>query len=328
MISGIYSNRNTKQKYYWDIVHEWEDVFKEVLGVSIILVGQEYDMIYKPSVYRKIHNRLGGAQLVDRFTKKKELYVAFHIGPPGVFSFYTSKNVIPVIIDFWKYENLKRFEKIFRNSPVVFVTSYEVYDYLKGQGVNLNLKHLPLSIPDYLIDDYKIPEKEIDVIQFGRQNKLLHDYMMKFVTKRPNVNYVYGSKGNNGINYISTVNGEIGTFDSRQKYLKILSKSRISLLSSPGIDDPARTGGFNPVTPRFLESASMGCHMLGNYIDSKDFQFCEVSKVCKSVSTYNEFESELEIMLESKAIPEYQSYLERFRTSKVAGDLLNIISDS
>ena len=86
-------------------------------------------------------------------------------------------NVIPIIIDFWGTENTQRFEKIFYKSPAVVVSSKQVYNYLKSKRINLNLLHLPLSLPDkYMLRDLG-SDREIDVVQMGRQNSQLAQFM-------------------------------------------------------------------------------------------------------------------------------------------------------
>ncbi len=47
-------------------------------------------------------------------------------------------------------------------------------------------------------------------------------------------------------------------------YINLLRASKISFYSTPGIDGgEKRTGGFNPVTPRYLELLSAQCQLLG-----------------------------------------------------------------
>src|SRR5687768_9049122 len=138
-LAGIYTIRDTPHPYYWDVVYEWEDELSKTLNIPLIPVGKEYDVIYKPSVARKVLNRLNYYQRKDRyFFHPTKFYIAFHIGPPGVYSFHSRKNVIPIIIDFWKTENLKKFESLLSLTKVVFVTSREVYNYLIEQELQIN----------------------------------------------------------------------------------------------------------------------------------------------------------------------------------------------
>ncbi|OON67485.1 hypothetical protein B0919_17790 [Hymenobacter sp. CRA2] len=91
--------------------------------------------------------------------------------------------------------------------------------------------------------------------------------------------------------YESNKNGIIGKFQSREKYLELLRASRISFYSTPGIDGgEVRTGGFNPVTPRYLELLSAQCRLIGKYPDNEETEFYELKKVCPSVGSYEEFE--------------------------------------
>lgn len=328
--AGIYTIRDTPHPHYWDIIYEWEDYFASVLEIPLIPVGKKYDQIYSPGVAKKILNRLNAFQLRDQYLGRgNPTYIAFHIGPPGVYSFYSARNVVPIIVDFWKHENLKRFESIFRLNPIVFITSLEVLNFLRDSNVKLPLAHLALSLPDNNIQVSSSSLRDIDVIQLGRSNKTLDNYMVTFLKSNPTIHYVSAKKINNQMQMFSNQLGSLGRFETRLDFLNLLRRSKISLVSSPGLDDDKiRTGGFSPVTPRFLESASSGCKLLGIYPDNADFDFYGISKVCLSVNSYTEFELQLKRYLSDSLIPDYKTFLQSHLSSTRAKELLIKITKS
>jgi hypothetical protein len=320
-LQGIYTNRNTPHPHYWDIVYEWEDEFSKILNVPLVQVGEKYDQIYQPNVFKKILNRFNAYQLADKYRIPTGHYVAFHIGPPGAFSFYTRRNVIPIIIDFWKYEDLSRFEKIFSLSPCVFVTSREVYNYLTEKKVNLQVQLLSLSLPDkYFFDNTKII-KDIDIIQIGRRNAELDSYAVKLLQEFPETHYVSGEKIDGNLHLVSNKLGDMGVFEKRTSFIDLLRRSKISLVSAPGLDESdKRTGGFSPVTPRFLESVACQCHLIGIYPDNDDFKHYGISEICQSVQSYEEFKRQA-IHYLSKTHPDYSQFLRKHLTSERANEL-------
>ncbi len=322
-LAGIYTIRDTKQPFYWDVVFRWEDEFARMLNIPLIHVGKEYDNIYKPSLTRKILNRANFYQLSDRyFFAPDRYYLAFHIGPPGVYSFHSRKNVIPIIIDFWKSENLKRFESIFSLNKIVFITSREVYNYLLDKKLDINLDHLALSLPDGAAVDVSNQKRIFDLIQLGRQNQQLTSYTKRFLNEFPETNYIYAEKIDGRMKMFSTRDGALGEFTTHDAFLNLLKQTKISLVSAPGLDDDAqRTGGFSPVTPRFLESAACGCYLVGVYPDNDDFRYFGINEVCANVTDYNSFKTIVLQYLQNQKTPDYSSFLQRHLSSKRATEL-------
>jgi hypothetical protein len=323
-IGGIYTIRDTPHPNYWDIVFEWEDQMSMTLGVPLIPVGKNYDQIYKPNALRKLLNRFNAYQLADEyFFAPQECYLAFHIGPPGVYSFYSRSNVIPIIIDFWKHEDIKRLESVFRLNPAVFVTSREVFNYLRGNGVRVKLKHLSLSLPDkYLALDNSIT-RDIDIIQIGRSNAVFDEYMINFLREFPETHYVSAKKTGNEVRIISSKSLIMGVFNDRRDFINLLQRSKVSLVSAPGLDeDRNRTGGFSPVTPRFLESAACGCKLIGIYPLNDDFDYYGIKEVCAPVTNYDEFKKIASEYLNKSSVPDFTAFLQKHLTSKISAELL------
>ncbi len=328
-ISGIYTIRDCPHPYYWDIVYEWEDQIAHTLGIPLIPVGKKYDEIYQPSTLKKILNRINAYQLWDKyFFSPQNHYLAFHIGPPGVYSFYTRKNVIPIIIDFWKHENIKRFEAIFRLSPAVLISSREVYNYLKSVTTEVKIKHLALSLPDKFLEATTSMIRDIDVIQIGRNNETFDGYMKELLAEFPDVHYVYARRQNHEIHIMSNKYGFIDVFNKREDFIALLNRSKISLVSAPGLDDDRkRTGGFSPVTPRFFESAACRCKLLGIYPENADFEYYGINEICRNVTSYDQFKDLIREYLRTQTVPDFTSFLENHLTSKRANQMLKILQE-
>ncbi|MDH4088847.1 MAG: glycosyltransferase [Cyclobacteriaceae bacterium] len=327
-LKGIYTIRDTRHPYYWDVVFEWEDELSRALDIPLIRVGEKYDKLYRSSISTRILNRLNFYQWKDRFLfNPSGYYIAFHIGPPGIYSFHSRKDVIPIIIDFWKSENLKKFESIFSLNKFVFVTSKEVFNYLTSQKLKINLAHLALSLPDKLMADYSNQQRPFDLIQLGRQNEKLTAFTTRLLVDFPDINYVHGQTIDGKLQMISSRHGTLGEFSSRESFITLLKKARISLLSAPGLDaDSKRTGGFSPVTPRFLESAACGCKLIGIYPENDDFVHYGINNICANVKTYEEFQSLVLNYLKDPTIPDYREFLLTHLTTQRATQLLAAIS--
>jgi len=329
-INKIYTNRSSNISPSWHVVYEWEDIFAQKLNAELVGYGDEDNIFHRRNIKKKLINSYKlnfiRAEIRKIFPFDPKYKLIFFLTPPSEYSFLTNCNVIPVILDFWKQTDYKRLNIIFKNTKIVLITSYEVYNYLKTVNCQFKIKHLPISISDiYRPSAY--PEKDIDIIQVGRQNSVINSYMERLLNKYPDIEYVSQNKECGMFNYFSNKKGNLGSFTNREDFLKILKRSKISLMSSPGLDNGiGRTGGFNPVTPRFLESAANYCYLLGRYPDNEDFSYFGISEICQEISDYNLFEKNIISMLATKfnKFTEYDQFLEKHYTSKRV-ELLNEI---
>lgn len=158
---------------------------------------------------------------------------------------------IPILIDCWK-EDTYRFEELCCDFPLVYVSCLEAYNDIISQGFGKKLLYMPLSIADKQLCK-TFPQKQIDVIQYGRRNPVLDYWMQKYLLKYPKVSYVTTCLDNSGkIKLISNIDGVIGDCTDRQGLMNAVSMSKISLVSSPGMDNSRDTGGYNVVSQRFM----------------------------------------------------------------------------
>jgi hypothetical protein len=151
----------------------------------------------------------------------------------------------------------------------------------------------------FLSDNYKLlPRtrfpKTYDIVLAGRTNPVLRSYLDVFKAKFPEVEFVCPVETATGTHYVSNKKGIIVKFEKRSDYMNLLRSGKISFYSTPGIDGgEKRTGGLNPVTPRFLELLSAQCLLLGRYPVNEATEFYELKDVCPNVDSYDHFEETL-----------------------------------
>lgn len=129
---------------------------------------------------------------------------------------------------------------------------------------------MPLSVSDkHYAPNFERYHKTIDVIQFGRRDPILHEYMLRYSAEHKDVDYVYSVSGGKRSEYLSTIRGTIGSISGRDSFIQTLASAKISLVSSPGMDENQPiTYGVSFPTPRFYESAILGCALIGRYPDN------------------------------------------------------------
>jgi hypothetical protein len=246
--------------------------------------------------------------------------------------FATSAVSIPLMIDFWKNTNLEQFYATYRNCKIVFISSLEAFDFLKQHNCPLPIEHVGLSLSDrFRLDEKTTFVKKYDILLAGRlnirTNQVLRDYLDRFVLKFPETEYLYQEEIDGEYYYVSNQRGTIGKFHTRDAYINLLRASKISFYSTPGIDGgEKRTGGFNPVTPRYLELLSAQCLLLGKYPRNEETAFYELERVCPNVDSYEAFESILLDYLAQKkpCFATHREILDKHYTSNRARQIAEI----
>lgn len=327
-ISKILSCRSFETWVSYDLVFEWEDDFSRelqvpVVNIPLIVVESRAQYWYRRIFHNRYSHKLTDKMLSYSLHKNlfppKKYNLVFELGVNTDSSSAISQESVPIIIDFWKHNNLDSFYNIYKNCKLVLVSSLEVMNYLKRNKCPLNIQHLPLSLPDrYEINASIIYEKKYDILFAGRPNAVLLSYMHEFAEKHPEIEYLRPENIDNELYYVSNKRGIIGKFHNRKEYIGLLRASKISFYSTPGIDGgEKRTGGFNPVTPRFLELLSAQCLLLGRYPQNEETAFYELDKVCPHIETYAQFENALQAHLARPSVPlsKYISILKKHYTS-------------
>ena len=285
---NILSLRKYQKVFFNQIMYEWEDD---------ISLGLKMD-VKKPSIIcyaiskfldkRNFFHRM--TRIIRQDNKKNLAFLMF----PFSYSNFCPYSIVPIFLDtFEKY--VEEVKNAIKNIDVVVFTNYEMYLEQKNYYPNKKIFYIPLGIATRWVSE-DVPNKKIDVVQVGRPNSKLHEWMLQYCKKNPKVEYVYRDTLESQ-EYISTTRGKIGMCSTREEYIDLLKSSKISLVSTPGADDKSRTGKYDFFTPRFFESACCYCKMLGRYSNNAEAEYLHIDQVCDNVDSYEEFELKLSIAL-------------------------------
>ena len=301
----LLTTRKHESRHWYDIVFEWEDEIKSVLGCDFyfeprFLKNRWYELI--PFLYRLMLPNNGNAYVY--FEMKANV---FHL-QKGI------RKIIPWIIDWYvSPKNMWLYNWLYSGHKMVFVSSKEVCDYLKTSGSKIKAVHLALSLSDkYKITSTTSFVKEYDLVTVGRSNPVLKLYLQRYQATHPDLNVYAPSKA------------ELAT---REGYMDVLRKAKVTFYSTPGIDGgEKRTNGFSQVTPRFLEEVASGCNILARYKENSDTKYYELEKFSPSIQTYEQFEALMDAALVTPPDMEmYAKYLEKHYTSTRAKELKKLM---
>lgn len=301
----------------YDLVYEWEDELVKTCPKSKLLCIKQA-IVKGRNLLNTVYIKTGIN--IHQLALRNRSSFMFAMAPKLDNNIWNFPNLSVNIVDFYLGKDMlpafyTNYDKI-RN---LYVSSLEVYDFLRANNPMREIKHLPLTLPDkYRITKDTNFNKRYDLVMVGRQSPTMIGYLHQY-EKVHSFSYVYRGKikGNNFPYY--TNKGEfVGYMNTRDDYFKLLRSGRIVLYSTPGIDDGKVTNGFNQVTPRFLEALACGCHVISQFVDNSDTDYYELNKMSIRVSNYHDFESAMEEALSTKIdMGIISDYLEKHYTSSV-----------
>jgi len=292
----IISDRQYKTWPSYHIIYEWEDELSAALRLPVFNNPEEEPKRFLYKKLKKIDDKIFSGKLIETWNeavifKKGSLYFEMH--PRQKKGFSNSKKTTPLILDFWERKNITHFKKIYDSCPVLLVTSLEAINFLKENNVRNELIHFPMSLPSiYKLNSADVFEKKYDIVLAGRANPVLLDYLKQYEKEHPEIEYLQQIQKNGEHYYLSNKRGIVGKFHSREEYISLIKQAKISFYSTPGIDGgEQRTNGFNPVTPRFLELLSAGCHIIARYPKNVETDFFQLETICPSINSYQHFKA-------------------------------------
>lgn len=294
-IARIVSNRDCSNWPSWLMVYEWEDILSQTLSANIAPLS---DWV---KLSDNCHNVNGYDLCFIQLANNLERF----IGKP---------RFLPVIMDLWE-NDIEPFMQHSVHFELLFVTSFKAFTMLREHGCS-KVVYLPYSFPDQYLSD-SLPPKDVDIIQFGRTNPVLDGYMSRLLQRYPHLNYVTTVQHDGKIHFHSSQHGLLEASDTRQKFMTMLGRSTISLVSTAGMDGSRDTGGFDPVSPRFYESVAGYCRLIGRFPHNEEFVFLGFEQIAERVESYYQFEA---LVLNYLGRPfdrlaEYQELLKRHTTS-------------
>ena len=323
MINSILTKRNHVQGVFWDIVFEWENIICDKLQINL-----EDDSCFANRYLNNLARILPSLK-----TSRKSLsfvMAPFHDPATG------NRRILPCIIDFYLRDKkeLSKFYRRFSRNKCVLISSKEAYDFLKQISCPLNIRHWAISVPDSILQsspvDEKKPPKQYDVILMGRQNPVLRQYFDAYIADHPDVRYLtrYSPK-EQCFFYRSSDGNEVYPCNTYKEYISLMMLSRIGLYSTPSMDGSNKnSAGFNQVTPRFLEFAACGCHIIARYPKNPDTEYFEMDNLCTKIDSYDDFEKAMNSALKNEVDMNLRmEYLKKHMTSTRAKELAAIADE-
>lgn len=322
---GIVTERNVQHAHYWDVVYEWEDIFLKSEKFSLIF--DKWPSSDDGIIIRNINRILKFFAKYKKFNiVKGKLNLAFIMRPNESYR-YKLKSIIPIYLDVSEND----FEHIIYETqklPVYFVTALETCNRLRKLTGNNKCEYIPLSVSDMYVTDTP-PSKYRDVIQLGRKNNKLHQYMLNLCEESPDIEYIYQVKDtNNKYSYYSTQKGNIGSHSTRQEFISLLQSAKVSLLSTPSIDENKKFGNLDFFTPRFYESAVFFCKMVGRYSINQEAEILGIQNICVNVNDYNTFKDCILNALNQSDnidINKYTDFIEKNKTSERIKQIMKLL---
>ena len=114
------------------------------------------------------------------------------------------------------------------------------------------------------IMQYNFTEELADhIYDIGRRNDILHQWSKEYTHKK-GYSYLFQKRNQRGMYYLEDRDWEAENYQlSYQSLIKVLSQSKITLVSPPDRADSKRTGRVSPLTHRYLEAAMCQAVMVG-----------------------------------------------------------------
>ena len=315
MICEVLQRFDPAHEVFWDVCYEWNEEFAEYFGVLVrkIIVGSSNTQApnnqpQNQSISRKIIGlikKIPGVRDIARYIVPplhqnitEPLSLGFTMSPVKT-GFMRGTNCIPVFLDVWSKADFASVIRQTKGFKLFYVTSRDVYNRIKAKYPLSNVRYMPLSVADkYHSENFAAyRNKFIDVFMPGRGNPILHEYMLKYAAEHPNIKYVHRCENLTPGNWqCSSTDGSISLpLNTRDEYIHVLSSAKVSLLGCSGIDNArSDSNGICVVTPRFYESAVLGCALLGRYPDNQEFTELNMRNYCPNITSYEQFCEELE----------------------------------
>ncbi len=248
-----------------DVINRCEDGLAEIdPQISVAGIEKIFYYIKKILTNRYVRSntlfRLLYQGLQSIFSKKIKESLFVICMPPYLFDilgFYKTKGVkIAFIIDAWE----SSIEYIAENIDLADIILIAYQDSIHFLGKHLSRKKMKkvFLFPNFINPKAypaKSAKKIYDMIQVGRKNNILHKWAIKYSRKK-GYSYLFQKRNQRGMYYLEDRDWEAENYQlSYQGLTKVLSQSKIALVSPPDRADSKRTGRVSPLTHRYLEAA-------------------------------------------------------------------------
>lgn len=281
-MNKLLSLRNCNNQFYNTVMYEWED---ELVQKGFVLKERSKFAkkfgIFIQKITRSAYGIKQKASIEGRggmLTYNKLAFLMF----ASQYQEYYPEDILPIFID-TRVDSFKMLIKAIEHIDFAIITNRSAWE----KAMQIYPDKQLYSIPLWCSNKWKLkelPHKTIDVLQIGRKNTILHNFMLRFITNHPKVEYVYRQDNSN--NYISTMKGNIGPLKGRNDYMNALRKAKVCLVSSPLVDNAPE---MDFITPRVYEAAMSYCYMLGRFTKNAEFKEIGLDRVVDMATDYETF---------------------------------------
>ena len=307
MIHEVLSRVELTNQGFRDVCYEWEEVLAEYFRVPIRKVFAASKPRQKKStatflkkaaknIAKKVLLSFPALRQVLWDSRNPALVQDIHM-PLSVhfamncaeLSVCTGINCLPVLLDVFTDWQISEAIRRVGSLRLFYVTSRDAYNRIRAAVPSCKVHYMPLSISDkYHSENFTAyRNKYVDVSMPGRGNPVLHRYMLRYAEEHRNIRYVFRHENRE---YASTDGSISMQANDRAGYMNILAASRVSIVGCSGVDNAREdTNGICCVTPRWYESAVMGCALIGRYPDNEEFRELNMSRYCPNVTSYEQF---------------------------------------
>lgn len=310
----------------YKIVYEWEDILAKGLNIPI-----NYESFFHFHKFYGWIQTLHLANFYKLFKSSQKLSLFFVMTASNKKVPSVNRSIIPVIIDFWlKDTDLPSFYSAYKGCPLVLITNYEVYDMLIKDKCPLAFEHWPLSYPNnYKLLRENMCEKEYEFTIIGRPNPFFIRMLDKYCETHPDFTYIMNNGDIDNRKYINHKGEIVADGNTREDYLNMIKKTKISCYTTPGFDEAkSETSKFNQVTPRLFELLANGCQVIGHYPnDGLDVLWYNLPDLIPNVHNYEDFEKSLDRLRNTDFdYKKVNSFLEKHYTSTRTEMLISILN--
>lgn len=310
MIKEVLSRVEPNMEIFRDVCYEWEHELAKYLSVPIRQVCIVHNPLHDSfgaslpvrlirkanQVIKRLYIFSANGSLKQNITKPLSVYFCMFVTEMNL---CVGENALPIFLDVFSDKQFDTVINATRNLRIFYVTSRDVFNRIKAKAPSSNVRYLPQSVADkYHSENFAAyRDKFIDVFMPGRGNSVLHEYMLRYAAEHPSIKYAYRCKNPTTGNWecVSTDGSITLPLNTREEYIHVLSSAKVSLVGCSGIDNARPdANGICFVTPRFYESAVLGCALICRYPDNEEFTELNMRRYCPNITSYEHFCTELE----------------------------------
>lgn len=322
----IKSFRSVDKWVSYDVINIGEDGLAE-MDPQIFVAGIEKFFYYIKKIFtnRYVRSnaffRLPYYGLQSIFSKKIEesLFVTcISSNLFDILGFYKTKGVkIAYILDAWE-SSIEYIAENIDLADIILIAFQDSIHFLRKHLSHEKMKKVFLF--PVFINPKAYPnesrEKLYDMIQVGRRSDILHQWAKEYSSKK-GYSYLFQKRNQKGMYYLEGRDWEAENYQlSYQSLVKVLSQSKIALVSPPDRADSKRTGRISPLTHRFLEAAMCQAVMVGFTPTSGEYSHYFPKDFTIVPKDYGEFEEICDRLIDDDNLKTEISHKNRYYVIK------------